>query len=70
MTIFDTAYAGLFLALYFVGGYMSTMAYMVANDFDSSVTWQTVMVLAILWPYFVVRGFVRALAKGWQELHR
>jgi hypothetical protein len=69
MTIFGIEHAGLFVAIYLVGTYVSTMVYMMIFAEDRNVGSAGLILFAILWPVFVLRGFIRTLVKGWRELN-
>ena len=69
MTIFGIEHAGLFVAIYAIGTYLSTMFFMMLFAEERNVGFSGIAVFAILWPFFVTRGFVRMLVKGWRELN-
>jgi len=67
MTLFGIEHAGFYLAAYLFATYVCTMVFMLVFADDSTVGPAGLLVFVILWPFFVGRGFVRAVVKGWRE---
>lgn len=66
MTIFDMTLV-VCLSAYVLATFGSTMLFDLFFS-EKRVSSAGLLVFAICWPFFVARGFVRMLAKGWREL--
>ena len=72
MTIFGIEHAGFFVGAYLVATYLSTFVFIIVEFETSSgrdCTPASILVFAICWPFFVPRGLVRLLIKGWKEIY-
>ncbi len=67
MTLFGIENAGIYLGIYLLCIYATGIVRFTATQASDSPS--GLMVFAIFWPYFVGRGFVRAVVKGWRELN-